>query len=57
MKRIFDPRFSYQPSFATDIRKTFARYRKALRQSMRETMQETKICELQLAAKRPDRRA
>jgi hypothetical protein len=27
MKRILDPSFKYRPSYATDIRKTFARLR------------------------------
>jgi hypothetical protein len=29
MKRILDPTFRYRPSFCTDIRKTFAEFRKA----------------------------
>ena len=28
MKRILDPSFRYKPSFATDLRKTFARLRR-----------------------------
>jgi hypothetical protein len=31
MKRILDAAFQYRPSFATDLRKTFARARRAQR--------------------------
>ena len=33
MKRILDPSFKYRPSYATDIRKTFARLREKQRAS------------------------
>jgi hypothetical protein len=34
MKRILDPSFEYQPSYATDIRKTFERVRQQQRASL-----------------------
>lgn len=33
MKRITDPSFRYTPAIATDLKKTFARVRRAQRQS------------------------
>jgi hypothetical protein len=36
MKRILDPSFRYQPSFATDLRKTFARARRGLQTALRK---------------------
>jgi hypothetical protein len=39
MKTILDPSFRYTASFSTDIRKTFARIRRSLRQAPHEARQ------------------
>jgi len=36
MKSILDPTFRYTPSVQTDVRKTFARIRRELRQNARQ---------------------
>ena len=41
MKTIFDPSFRYSASFDTDIRKTFARIRRANRQGLQRAVPTT----------------
>ena len=51
MKRILDPSFRYNPSFATDLRKTFARVRRDRRGDLRKKAGEEASVQLLRIAK------
>ena len=51
MKRILDKTFHYRPSHATDIRKTFERVRRELRQAQEKSAAAKNVIPLDLGAK------
>ena len=52
MKRILDKSFQYRPSHETDIRKTFERVRREMRQQQARDDAQRKVVRIAVVAKR-----
>lgn len=55
MKHILDKSFQYRPSHETDIRKTFERVRREMRQQQAREQAEKKVVPIALIGKREPR--